>query len=179
MVTKNGAKSNIGNGSISNDATFDSPGFNLFEETFGKKKEDMLPTLTATTTQSQVDSKLTATSITSDKVIYYVGDLNYSGANSFCGSGILIVTGSLKINKVCDTGFEGFIYVMGDLDQKGTAKFTGAVVVEGNSQTSVGSSGGNNKDVGKIEYNAEAVLQYGYLLSPPTFEVIQGTWRQR
>lgn len=181
----------------------------LFTHTFGQTKREMLNVapfnvnLTAEDPQPWVNPVTTFNgTVTPDKIVFFNGTLGLSGNQSLCGSGILIVKGNLTVNGTCDAGFRGAIYVMGDYDQQGNSKISGAVIAEGATEivygtecvptpgntTGSGSGSGNSCDTqvagtgqgdGKIAYDRGALLEAGSLLTPPTFSTVQGTWRQR
>ncbi len=132
-------------------------------------------------------------------ITFVNGTTGLSGSQELCGSGLLIVKGNLTVNGTCAAGFSGAIYVMGDYDQQGNSTIRGAVIAEGATQIingtecvpippSVSNPGGNDCDTkvagtgqgqGKITFDRAALLAAGALLSPPTFDPVAGTWRQR
>ncbi|WP_027463029.1 PilX N-terminal domain-containing pilus assembly protein [Deinococcus ficus] len=132
-------------------------------------------------------------------ITFIDGTTSLSGSQQLCGSGLLIVKGNLTVNGTCDAGFSGAIYVMGDYDQQGNSTIRGAVIAEGATQIINGTEcvsippsdtnpGGNDCDTkvagtgqgqGKITFDRAALLAAGALLSPPTFDPVAGTWRQR
>lgn len=118
---------------------------------------------------------------------------NFSlGANSLCGSGILVINGNLDMGGTgnIDTalnqctsqgstgapkGFNGLIYVIGNLSNQGNSIINGSVVVEGNVTTLTTSlNGGMN-----ITYDPRAMLSSSRNLSPVTFSLQGSTWGQQ
>jgi hypothetical protein len=136
----------------------------LFETTFGMTREQFLalPGLaTQTTTPSVVSG-----------VMYIDGDWS---SKSICGKGIVVVKGDAKINGVCADGFQGLLYVQGDYDNQGNSVLSGAVVVEGETTTTMLGTGSGS--FLKVNYDPKVLLEVGQNLSPWTFEPVSGSWR--
>lgn len=114
-------------------------------------------------------------------------------ANDLCGFGILVVNGDLNMKGTgnlnaganqCTSngdgtrpkGFNGLIYVIGNYANQGNSSITGAIVVEGRASGPLASSLGGGMT---INYDQRYVLQSATVLSPVTFNAVDGTWGQQ
>ena len=137
----------------------------LFQQIFSESKDTIRSRVTPTTTFPIPVTR---------GVHWVVGDVDLT-SGELCGSGIVIITGSLTFNGTCTAGFRGVLYVMGDLSAQGNYNLAGAVVVEGVTRFTQTSVAGTNT----ITYDLRAILDSGRDLSPLTLQSVQGTWRQQ
>jgi hypothetical protein len=145
----------------------------LFEQTFGITESQLLAQ-TGTPIQTSWPGGVLS------GLNYVRGNVTITGGSSLCGTGILIIDGSLTFNGTCSAGFVGIIYVKGDYDQQGNGFIAGAVIVEGSSKVAGTAAASSVNPTGsKIFYDPRAVLEQGTLLSPWQLAPIASTWRER
>ncbi|GGL79273.1 hypothetical protein GCM10010840_16430 [Deinococcus aerolatus] len=132
--------------------------------------------------------------------IYWLGPSSFPSTQSYsisngglCGTGILIVNGNLNLNGTgnvdlgsnsCTSkgsaggtqGFNGILYVIGNMSSQGNTVIRGAVIVEGSPSPSVATklSGGMN-----ITYDPAPMIASAKNLSPLNFSNRAGTWSQQ
>lgn len=148
----------------------------LFQQIFSATKQDIYDRITPETTFP----------IPVTRGVHWVGNppggtmLNYTlNSGDLCGNGVVIVMGSLSFNGTCAAGFNGLLYVMGDLGAQGNSIVNGAIVVEG--KTGSGSSADTTKVAGtpKYTYDLRAILDSSRNLSVLIMKSDPGTWRQQ
>ena len=144
----------------------------LFQQIFSESKDTIRSRVTPTTTFPIPVTR---------GVHWVVGNVDLT-SGELCGTGIVIITGSLTFNGTCpatlnppNPGFRGVLYVMGNLSAQGNFKLEGAVIVEGVTRFTQTSVAGTNT----ITYDLRAILDSGRDLSPLTLQSVQGTWRQQ
>ncbi|WP_139806368.1 hypothetical protein [Deinococcus hopiensis] len=171
----------------------------LFKQVFNRTKADFLSLVPTTPSPSNV---LTSVSRPLDKNIYWLGSTAKSNgsiivsnstyslnSNDLCGQGILVVNGNLDLGgtgnrngNTCGSssdgspdGFNGILYVMGNLKSQGNPNIKGAVIVEGNVNVQATTTNGGMR----INYSPLAVLSAARNLSPLNFTLESGSWNQQ